>query len=351
LFLIKEIAFGSDGDFSWDRYEEKYNVDLANNLGNLVSRVSSMAHRYRGGRLMPTAAPSERLAALAVEVSRDYRHAMDDFALHEAASAAYRLVDATNEFIAATSPWALAKDPASTDRLSQVLFDSAEAIRLAAVLLSPIMPASTAEVLRRVGVRSDNLNLDRDGHWRTDGERAIAQDGPLWPRHEGTSLPKERSVSDNPTPPPAPGNPAPDTAPSTSAPSTQAPSIQGSSAAPGPVAPASAPASERISIDDFMKVELRVAKVLAAERVPKSKRLLKLQVDVGTEVRTLVAGIAEAYEPETLIGRTVAIVFNLQPATLMGVESNGMVLAASPEGGKPMLVSFETPPPLGTRIR
>ena len=94
-----------------------------------------------------------------------------------------------------------------------------------------------------------------------------------------------------------------------------------------------------------------VAKVLAAERVPKSKRLLKLQVDVGTEVRTLVAGIAEAYEPETLIGRTVAIVFNLQPATLMGVESNGMVLAASPDGGKPMLVSFETPPPPGTRIR
>jgi len=109
--------------------------------------------------------------------------------------------------------------------------------------------------------------------------------------------------------------------------------------------------SDRISIDDFMKVELRVAKVLAAERVPKSKRLLKLQVDVGTEVRTLVAGIAEAYEPETLIGRTVAIVFNLQPATLMGVESNGMVLAASPDGGKPMLVSFETPPPPGTRIR
>jgi len=100
-----------------------------------------------------------------------------------------------------------------------------------------------------------------------------------------------------------------------------------------------------------MKVELRTAKVLAAERVPRSKKLLKLQVDVGTEVRTLVAGIAEVYEPETLIGRTVAIVFNLQPATLMGVESNGMVLAASPEGGKPMLVSFEVPPPPGTRIR
>jgi methionyl-tRNA synthetase len=100
-----------------------------------------------------------------------------------------------------------------------------------------------------------------------------------------------------------------------------------------------------------MKVELRVAKVLAAERVPKSKKLLKLTVDVGSEQRTIVAGIAEAYEPEALIGRTIAVVFNLQPAKLMGVESNGMVLAASPEGSKPMLVSFETPPPPGTRIR
>ena len=100
-----------------------------------------------------------------------------------------------------------------------------------------------------------------------------------------------------------------------------------------------------------MKVDLRVAKVLAAERVPKSKKLLKLNVDVGTEQRTIVAGIAEAYEPEALVGRTVVIVFNLQPATLMGVESNGMVLAASPDGGKPVLLSFEEPPPPGSRVR
>ena len=117
------------------------------------------------------------------------------------------------------------------------------------------------------------------------------------------------------------------------------------------MAPVSAPAVERISIDDFMKVELRVAKVLAAERVPKSKRLLKLQVDVGTEVRTLVAGISEAYEPEALVGKTVVIVFNLKPAKLMGIESNGMVLAASPDGGKPTVVSFDEAPPPGTRVR
>jgi methionyl-tRNA synthetase len=118
--------------------------------------------------------------------------------------------------------------------------------------------------------------------------------------------------------------------------------------APSPAAPAG---GDRIAIDDFMKVELRVAKVLAAERVPKSNRLLKLQVDVGTEQRTLVAGIAEAYEPDALVGKSVVVVFNLKPAKLMGIESNGMVLAASPDGGKPIVVTFEEAPAPGTRVR
>ena len=108
---------------------------------------------------------------------------------------------------------------------------------------------------------------------------------------------------------------------------------------------------DRLSIDDFMKIELRVAKVLAAERVPKSNKLVKLQVDVGTEQRTLVAGIAEAYEPDALVGKSVVIVFNLKPAKLMGIESNGMVLAASPDGGKPIVVTFDEPPAPGTRVR
>ena len=318
LYLVKEIAFGGDGDFSWTRYDERYNVDLANNLGNLVSRVTAMADRYRQGRLLPTGAGSDRLVRLGEQVAADYRHSMDAYALHEGAAAAYRLIDGTNEFIAATSPWALAKDPGAADRLTQVLFDAAEAIRLAAVLLTPIMPTASAEILRRVGGSSDGLCLDRDGRWRNNGERGLVQEGSLWPRKEQTI------VTDNPTPPPSTQHPAP--------------SI-------------SEAATPRISIDDFMKVELRVAKVLAAERVPKSRRLIKVQVDVGTEQRTLVAGIAEAYEPEALVGRSIVIVFNLQPATLMGIESNGMVLAASPDGGKPTLVSFEDPPPPGTRVR
>jgi len=323
LYLVKEIAFGGDGDFSWERYDERYNVDLANNLGNLVSRVAAMADRYRHGRIAPTGAGSDALARRGEECAAAYRRAMDGLALHEGAAAAFGLVDATNEFIAESAPWQLAKDPASADRLTQTLFDAAEAIRLAAVMLSPIMPSSTAEILRRVGAGGESPRLDRDGRWRNTGERVLKQEGPLWPRFEKESA----TVTENPSAPsPPPASP------------------------PGAPQPAPA-ASDRLSIDDFMKIELRVARVVAAERVPKSNRLLKLQVDVGSEQRTLVAGIAEAYEPDALVGKTVVIVFNLKPAKLMGIESNGMVLAASPEGGKPEVVTFANPPAPGTRVR
>ena len=328
LYLVKEVSFGGDGDFTWERYDERYNVDLANNLGNLVSRVSAMAARYRGGRLAPTGATSDQLVRVGEQVVADYRRSMDAFALHDGAAAAFRLIDAANEFIAATAPWALAKDPAQAGRLTQVLFDAAEAIRLAAVLLEPIMPSSCREILRRVGAPAEGLTFDRDGRWRNDGERVLAQDGPLWPRKEQTT------VSDE-----IPKTPAGTVAPGTVAPGTVAPSTLARAG------------SDRISIEDFMKVELRVARVLTAEKVEKSKKLLKLTVDVGTEQRTLVAGIADAYEPESLVGKTVVIVFNLKPAKLMGIESNGMVLAASPEGGKPTVVTFDVPPEPGARVR
>jgi len=195
------------------------------------------------------------------------------------------------------------------------------------------MPTSCREILRRVGTTAAGLNFDRDGRWRNDGERVLAQDGPLWPRL-GTK--ETTTLADN--------EPTAAGAPATVAPGTAAPGTAASST-PAPAG------SDRISIDDFMKVELRVAKVLTAEKVEKSKKLLKLTVDVGAEQRTLVAGIAEAYEPESLVGKTVVIVFNLKPAKLMGIESNGMVLAASPDGGKPMVVTFDVAPDPGTRVR
>jgi methionyl-tRNA synthetase len=345
LYLTKEIPFGGDGDFSWSRYDERYNADLANNLGNLVSRVSAMAARYCGGTVGPTSSGSDRLARVGEQALASYRRAMDAFALHEGAAAAFRIVDATNEFIAETAPWTLAKNPANAGRVRQVLFDAAEAIRVAAVLLSPIMPSSTGEILRRIGAATtDRLNLDRDGPWRTSGERELAQEGPLWPRKELSTVNEHSGGAASQHP----GGAA------SQDPSGAAAQHPGGAVPQHPAGAApseAATAAERISIDDFMKVELRVAKVLAAERVPKSKKLLKLQVDTGADQRTIVAGIAEAYEPEALVGRSIAIVFNLKPATLMGIESNGMVLAASPEGGKPELVTFEAPPPPGSRVR
>ena len=356
LYLTKEVAFGGDGDFSWERYDERYNVDFANNLGNLVSRLTTMAVRYRQGRLTPTGAASDQLARLGEQVAADYRRAMDSFALHEGAAAAFRLLDGTNEFIAATSPWTLAKDPAAADRLTQVLFDAAEAIRLAAVLLQPFIPSSSTEILRRLGAAGD-LAFDRDGRWRNDGERILVQDGPLWPRKEQMTVSDNETKSQTAVPAAAAAAGAPVRVPSAPQ-ATPDPTAAGANptppAQPGSPAPADASAGtagDRISIEDFMKVELRVAKVLTAERVEKSKKLLKLSVDVGTEHRTLVAGIAEAYEPDALVGKTVVIVFNLKPAKLMGIESNGMVLAASPDGGKPAVVSFDEPPAPGTRVR
>jgi methionyl-tRNA synthetase len=336
LYLVKEITYGSDGDFTWERFVERYNVDLANNVGNLVSRLGAMAERYRDSRLAP-AGSGGRLATLAAETLDRYRSAMDVFALHEGAAAAFQLVDSTNEYIAQTAPWTLAKDPAKAAALDEVLFNVAEAIRVAAVLLYPVMPGSCSEILRRVGEAGPprDLRLDRDGRWRNEGVRTITKGEALWPRAE--EMVAENTTDTHAGTPLAPG-------------ATQAAGA-GTTAAEQPAAAGAGSTDTRIAIDDFMKVELRVAKVLEAEAVPKSKKLVKMTIDVGTEQRTIVAGIAEAYTPEQLVGRTIAIVFNLKPAKLMGIESNGMVLAASPEGGKPTLVSFESELPPGTRIR
>jgi methionyl-tRNA synthetase len=343
LYLAKEIPYGGDGDFTWERFEEKYNADLANNLGNLVNRVASMTERYQQGRIRSTGGGP--LAAIAAASVSAYTSSMNVHALHDGAAAAFRLVSAANNYIAETQPWLLAKDPAKADQLNGVLADCAEAVRVAATLLAPIMPSSSTEVLRRLGDDRplSDRRLETDTAWRTSGEKQILNAGALWPRIEAekgavTVTDQSQKPADAPA---TQAGPTPAAAAAPAAPATQA-----SPASPGsPASPAT------ITIDDFAKVELRTAKVLEAEKMPKSQKLLKLKVDAGdAEPRTILAGIAESYEPEQLVGKSIVIVANLAPRKMMGLESQGMVLAASPDGGKAMILNSEPAPP-GTKVR
>lgn len=336
LYLSKEIVFGSDGDFTWERYDERYNVDLANNFGNLVSRVTAMADRYRGGHVKAVSSAS-RLGEVVRRAAADYAVAMDRFALDAGCREAFRIIDAANEYIAETEPWALAKAGRDSE-LDDVLWATVEAVRVATVLLSPVMPGSAEQILGRLDAPTrlvKDLALQRDGAFQTSGARHVSRGDNLWPRLDSNASaagPKTKETIVTELPKDVPGSTPP------SAPSEPAPAVP-------------TPADGRLSIDEFMKIDLRVARVLAAERVPNSKKLVKLHVDVGSDQRTIVAGIAEAYDADALVGRLIAIVANLKPAKLMGIESNGMVLAASPEGGKPILLSFDEPPPPGSRIR
>jgi methionyl-tRNA synthetase len=231
----------------------------------------------------------------------------------------------------------LARNPGLRPVLDATLANAADVLRVVAALIEPVMPSTAARVRAMLGIPSESWVGLRAGTIAS-GAR-LGRIEALFPRVEQTVEELRQMTDQNP--------PIANTAPS---PEPARPSATEVPAAPA-TAPSAWPLDQRISIDDFMKIDLRVAKVTAAERVPNSKKLVRLEIDLGSEQRTLVAGIAEAYEAESLVGRHVAIVANLKPAKLMGIESNGMVLAASPDGGKPLLVSFEAPPPPGTRVR
>jgi methionyl-tRNA synthetase len=345
-FALREMPLGQDANFSDEAILTRFNADLANDLGNLVSRATTMVHRYRDG-VIPEA-PAERAQPLDRDLETAVTTAIGavkaDFQAHQVSLAlqdTWTLVRHVNKYIVEREPWKLAKDVTNTDVLNQTLYRGADALRVIAALVDPVMPDAASRIRRMLGVTSEAWTSLRAGSLAPGTKLGDVE--PLFPRIEKTVEELRTMTGNESAPPPAP----PAAAPAAKAPAAAAVS----SAAPAPSASATATADGHIAIDDFMKVELRVAKVLEAEAVPKSKKLIKLKVDAGTDQRTILAGIAEAYKPEELVGRTIVIVANLKPRPMMGMESQGMVLAASTESGPPSLVAVDPSLPAGARVR
>ena len=335
-FVMREMTLGQDANFSDEAILTRYNAELANDLGNVVSRTTTMIARYCDGSVPAAHAADDLDRSLEADIQRTIEAARSGFARFELSVALQAiwdvLVRGVNQYIVRREPWRLAKKPEDRALLETTLYRSADALRVIAALVDPVMPEAAERIRRMLGVPQEQWTDLRPNTLRA-GTRLGAIE-PLFPRIE-KNVEELRAMTTEGEQKPIGG--------------AGAVSAPGATQAVGAgVTPAE---DNRISIDEFMKVELRVAKVLEAEAVPKSKKLVKLKVDVGNEQRTIVAGIAEAYQPEQLLGRTIAIVFNLKPAKLMGIESNGMVLAASVGDGKPILVSFDEPVPPGARVR
>ena len=350
-FVMREMPLGQDANFSDEGILTRFNADLANDLGNVVSRTMTMIQRYRESSV-PLPGEGDALdAALRRQADSTIERVLRSFTTYQITVAlqdTWDLISAVNKYIVEREPWALAKDPGQKATLDSTLYHAADTVRVIAALIDPVMPDAAVRIRRMLGIPQESWSALKAGTLVPGTKLASVE--ALFPRIEKT-LEELRSMALNPDPPSTTPQ-TPDgvgvAAPATIAPATNqgaSPSGAAQVGSPSPSDPA------RISIDDFMKVELRVAKVLEAEAVPKSKKLLKLKVDTGADQRTIVAGIAEAYQPEQLIGRTIVIVANLQPAKLMGVESQGMVLAASLDGGAPTLVGFDGPMAPGARVR
>jgi methionyl-tRNA synthetase len=347
-FLLREVVFGQDGSFSFDALVQRYNSDLANGLGNLASRTLTMINRYFRGEVPYPSPGASKTAADAViaetarKTIREFGTLFDQFHFSRALEAAWTLVAAVDKYIVENEPWALGEkqDEDSRSRLATVLYTAAEALRISTALAYPVMPEATAKIWTQMGLGDiKKLALSELAWGQLPLGTKLGEVQPVFPRADKSAIERMQKMEEE----------------QRSTPVAEAVSAQTQQAAPvavSAVVQAAAPsASEKISIDDFAKIELRVGVVKVAERVPKADKLLRLEVDIGSEVRQVLAGIAEAYAPETLVGRKVVIVANLAPRKMRGLESNGMIVAASLEDGKPVLAGFLEDVPVGARLK
>ena len=324
--IMREMALGADSDFSNEIMINRLNSDLANGLGNLVSRTVAMIDKYFGGTL-PEAREAEdideELKNLAVSVRDAVDHYFDETQLKNALIEIFKLVDRANKYIDETTPWILGKDESKKARLASVLYNLLESIRIVSSLLSPFMPSTMPKIWEQIGASAEDVTYQNANQFGVLPANVTVHKGEiLFPRIDvekeieelneiiRKNLPKEEKPAYEP-----------------------------------------APLAEEISIDDFAKVDLRVAKVISAEKIKKAKKLLRLQLDDGMGGRQVVSGIAQWYTPESLIGKKVIIVANQKPVTLCGVESCGMICAADLPDGSVQVQFAEDAYPCGAKLR
>src|SRR3984885_1919625 len=351
-FLLREVVFGSDGSFSFDALVQRYNSDLANGLGNLASRTLTMITRYFKGEIPYPSHSAQTPADVAIieaakKVIADYGALFDQYQFSRALETAWGLVAAVDKYIVENEPWLLdeKKDEESRARLATVLYTSAEALRIVTALAYPVIPDATAKIWAQMGlgdIKKFDLQQLQWGQLRLGTKLGDVQ--AVFPRADKSAVERMQKMEEQ-------SGVSVVTSVSPVQPSEARQPTASASETKPPAKPAAPIPDGKISIDDFAKVELRVAQVKTAERVKGADKLLRLEVDLGSEIRQLVAGIAESYEPETLIGRKVVVVANLAPRKLRGLESNGMIVAASPEGGKAVLAGFLEDVPIGTRLK
>ena len=329
-YALSEMPFSSDGSITYETVIKRYNTDLVNNLGNLVKRTLDMQKKYFDKVVQAPTAPDaldDELKGACVKAYEGVVNNMDAFRIADALECIFAMLSRANKYIDETTPWTLAKDESQRARLGTVLYNLLEAIRWGAVLLKPFIPATSEEILATVGATKTDYNTIgcAECFGGVEAGSAVGDSRVMFARIDEAKMLAELEAE------------------------MEAKRAAAEAAAKAAQAPEKPEGCALIGIEDFMGVELRTAKILECEKVPKAKKLLKLQIDLGYEKRQVVSGIAKWYQPEELIGKKIIVVANLKPATLCGIESNGMILASGEETVRVVFLSEDTP--LGERVR